>query len=342
VKKIFVDKEHWEEFNEYGKFLPGKAIEPDRQLYDNNGIIPNPAFPFLSAYLKEREFKPFWPDGYKFAVCLTHDIDNLKPPRLGRVPVPYYLRKPLITCSKKFKAAWDLEKIIDLETEYNAKSSFFFLALEYGDESFNYRIDELKIEIDHIKRRGWDIGLHGGHNASIDAGSLKREKKRLLSIVDNKIAGYRGHYLKLRKPTTWKMLVNEEFEYDTTFGYPNRVGFRNGLCYPFRPFDALKNEYIDIIEIPLALMDATLFSSMNLNINESWIEAKKVIDNAIECEGVVTILWHNTNAWDKNLTFYRKILLYVNKAGGWLTSGAEINAWWKKHNDYLICYDEID
>jgi hypothetical protein len=47
--------------------------------------------------------------------------------------------------------------------------------------------------------------------------------------------------------------------YDTTFGYNDLVGFRNGMCYPFRPYNLNTASEVNILEIPLALMDGTLF-----------------------------------------------------------------------------------
>ena len=49
--------------------------------------------------------------------------------------------------------------------------------------------------------------------------------------------GYRNHYLRFKLPETWKYLADAGFEYDTTLGYSNALGYRNGMCHPFRPYD---------------------------------------------------------------------------------------------------------
>ena len=96
-------------------------------------------------------------------------------------------------------------------------------------------------------------------------------------------------------PTTWELLRTAGFKYDTTFGYADCVGFRNGMCHPFQPFNLNTDQYIDIWEIPLTIMDKTLLSYMELDMATSWEITKRLIDTTEELGGVITVLWHNTS-----------------------------------------------
>lgn len=59
---------------------------------------------------------------------------------------------------------------------------------------------------------------------------LKKKKRRLEEVLGKKVVGYRNHYLRFRVPDTWELLSKAGFKYDTTFGYSDCAGFRNGCA----------------------------------------------------------------------------------------------------------------
>ena len=190
---------------------------------------------------------------------------------------------------------------------------------------------ELKNEIKNIIDNGWEVGLHGGHEAYNNLDVIKKEKERLGNSSGKEVLGYRNHYLKFEIPTTWKLLKEAGFKYDTTFGYADCVGFRNGMCHPFKPFDLNTNERIDLLEIPLVVMDGTLVNYMRLDWKSSWEITKLLIDTVEKYNGVITILWHNSYMVGEMLKFYEDILRYCHERNAWLTSGEEIWKWWSKN-----------
>jgi len=42
------------------------------------------------------------------------------------------------------------------------------------------------------------------------------------------------------------------------------------MCHPFRPFNLNTGQEMEILEIPLAIMDQTLLSYMQLNMEQAW------------------------------------------------------------------------
>jgi hypothetical protein len=102
------------------------------------------------------------------------------------------------------------------------------------------------------------------------------------------------------------------------------------MCHPFKPYNLNTGKEIDILEIPLTIMDTTLFSLMHLDLNQAWKLTEKLIDTVERYKGVLTILWHNTYMQGDYLEFYRKILQYCTQKNAWLASGAEICSWWKE------------
>jgi hypothetical protein len=177
--------------------------------------------------------------------------------------------------------------------------------------------------IDH----GNEVGLHGGHTTYLRPEEMKSKKQRMEKLMNKKIIGYRNHFLRFKVPETWEYLREAGFLYDVTFGYADCVGFRNGMCHPFKPFNLNNGKTIEILEIPLTIMDVTFIHYMRLDIKKSWEITKRLIDTVMQYNGVLTVLWHNTYLMGDQLKFYEKILSYCAEKNAWMTSGEEIARW---------------
>lgn len=295
--------------------------------------------PAVSRYLVENKLDVTYPGDRKFAVCLTHDIDVIYPTIPHRALSSLHflrgmdlggLKKELFpNKSKNGPGTYiNFREIMEIEEAYGAKSSFYFMARCPGKKGSGlYDLRSIEDELGHISDRGWEIGLHGGYYAYDDLAEILEEKRNLESVLGKKVTGYRNHYLCFKIPDTWELLARAGFEYDTTLGYNNMVGFRNGMCHPFRPFNLKLGREIDIVEIPLTIMDRTLFSYGG-SPALAWEKAKLLVDTVERYHGVITLLWHNTvfgspyrEEWKR---LYSKILDYCRSKNAWMTSAEEI------------------
>jgi peptidoglycan/xylan/chitin deacetylase (PgdA/CDA1 family) len=314
----------------------------DRYLNANEQFVKEPFVTDLF-FNNDNNFRKFeYPENAKFAVCLTHDVDEIYPPlthimlssvncvrQLDRRCLANQLN--LIIDPKKKSPYKNFRKIMKLEDEYNAKSSFYFLATEKDIKRFRYEIEDLNNEIGFIADHGWEVGLHGGYYTYDNLTEMEKEKKRVEAVLNKKILGYRNHYLRMELPRTWNLLVKAGFKYDTTFGFNDAVGFRNGLIHPFQPFDTSSNKKIDLLEIPLNIQDGALFSKYG-NINSAWKIVNDVLEKAEKYGGVITLLWHSNSFncpfrsdWEK---IYSKILKYCYHKKAWITSAEEVYKWY--------------
>uniref|UniRef100_A0A7C4YAH8 NodB homology domain-containing protein n=1 Tax=candidate division WOR-3 bacterium TaxID=2052148 RepID=A0A7C4YAH8_UNCW3 len=290
--------------------------------------------PSVSRYLvKKGLLKIEYPEKKGFAVCLTHDIDILRYKFSEKVKILLkgfkslkFNPKILLSDLKRFNPLMNFEKIIETEKKFNAKSTFFFLSLRKDDFEFNYEIKRLKREIRFIIDNGFEIGLQGGYDTFIDKERMIKEKNLLEDVAGKEVIGYRNHYLRFKIPETWENLKEAGFEYDSTLSYPHCVGFKNGMCHPFKPFNLNTDKFIDIFEIPLNIMDETIFTYMTFEPEDAWDILKTIIDKTEENNGVLTILWHNTNLSGERLKLYERILDYCFRKNAWITSCENI---WK-------------
>jgi len=309
--------------------------------------------PVVSDYLVKNGFKPIYPNGKKFAVALSHDIDvlyiNVNLLKSSKNLINGFIRmdanllsKSLMFFRKKKKilADYDVSKLIELNEKYCAKSSFYFLAVDKNNIAYNYSINNLKSLFKLIEDSENEIGLHGSYSAYNDIDQLTREKQELEYALDRTGLGYRNHNLNFDVRTTWSILEESGLKYDTTYGLADHVGFRNGMCHPFQPYDFEGKRFYNILEIPLHCMDVTLFKYMKLSFTTAFELFTRLVAEVEKVNGVFTFLWHNTNMTGEMREFYEKCLNHLAKRNAWITSSINIYHWWRE-NDYSSQINEI-
>jgi len=332
---VFVAKQECEgRRDRYGRFL--------YQYSDNKDVLK----PIVSEYLINHGMLDVeWPENYRFAACLTHDVDSVYPSwkyaffttaksALNLKPQESFGR--LIGKIRKDNSQnpyWNFQKILELEGRYGARSSFYFKATSKDPVGWIYDINNLKDELEYITDMGGEVGLHGGYFSYNNPKELSKEKERLEKALGKKVIGIRMHYLRFDVPCTWKLLTDLGFKYDTTFGYSDMPGFRNGMAHPFRPYDiGIEKEIGNILEVPLIIMDNSLFS---MHPKEAWTIIKELIEVTEKNMGVITILWHNITFdeifWGVWAKLYEKVLQLLKEKKAWMTSAEEISQYWSRN-----------
>jgi len=303
--------------------------------------------PFLSIERQKKwELNFRYPEWKKACVVLSHDIDL---PTHSFLLLVRLLIKDLKI--KKYKNAYsrffwyfnkkndiwrNFDYIMNLEEKYWAKSSFYFMATT--DSHKLYNIKKFKDDVINIFNRWFEIWLHWWYDNSwknIDV--LKTEKERLENVLWKNIYWKRQHYLRYDHKKT---LINDKeawFLYDTTLWYNDHIWFRNWMWHIYNPIDLNTWKKIeDFYEIPLVIMDCTLWYYMNLNFDQAWNETKIILDKVISIWWTVSILWHNDQFDDtfhpRSWELYEKILKYLDKNDVWMTSGEESIKHFKKTN----------
>ena len=308
--------------------------------------------PYLSEYLKMRGFETIFPEEKKFAVVLSHDIDVLyKSPTRGRAlknfgkglyKADYRLASNSVSSLFR-KSVWhefDLTNILKIEQQFKAHSTFFLLALDPEDASHNYDVGHETDLINKVLNAGNEIGLHGSFHAFDDYNAISTEKKRLETAINAPVLGYRNHNLNFDLSKTWKLLIKAGFKYDATFGFPDRPGFRNGLCHPFLPYDYDSNSPLPIIEFPLHIMDTTLFRYMNLSNEQALRYINKIAEQVYSNRGVLSLLWHNDGSGERD-SLYSTILQNLSDTGAWFPTMSELSTYFTKSGYLEELWDHI-
>ena len=83
------------------------------------------------------------------------------------------------------------------------------------------------------------------------------------------MGGVRPHYLSVSLPEYWRKSAELGFEYSSCLGFDEEIGFYRGIDLPFMPFDADNDTPLEIVEIPIAVMDCGLINDNYKNMEES-------------------------------------------------------------------------
>ncbi len=339
----------WTLFTKEGEYLPKTTDRYERVPYAAGGPI-NILNPAVSRYMVRHGFHPEYPDGKKFALFLSHDVDDIagSSRQTLRSLLPYPLHRDpfgflrfLSLHERKEKLYMNFQQIIDLERRYDASSTFFFLSTPEDVFGTKYRLEGIADELHAILDSDCEIGLHTSFSTYDDLQKIKVEKAALETVCGREVVGARNHLYRFKIPKTWSLLSQAGFTYDSSLGYHDMIGFRNGMCHPFKPYNLCDGTTIDIIEIPSCVVDITLFSYMKCDAAEAWGYIKSLMDMVEELGGVLTVLWHNwtfsypvsyAGLFGKEwTTLYENILRYGYEKHAWITNGQKIAEFVKKN-----------
>jgi hypothetical protein len=119
------------------------------------------------------------------------------------------------------------------------------------------------------------------------------------------------------------------FDYDSTVGYNETVGYRAGTCQVYKPLNASR-----LLELPLHIMDTALFypGRMHLAAAEAKKRVDVIIKNATEFGGTVTVNWHDRSIVPERLwgDFYVDLIEELKNHGAWFSTASQAVSWFRK------------
>jgi hypothetical protein len=183
-----------------------------------------------------------------------------------------------------------------------------------------------------LAEEGFDVGLHGSYNSALDAELLRSERDQLSELVGRAVTTTRQHYLHFGFPATPRAQEAAGLRTDSTLGFNRNIGFRAGTSLPFHFFDAEARVTLDVLEVPLVVQESPLLAANALELGPR--QARRTIADMLEkvarVEGVATMLFHPHSLVDsRHQDLYGFALEHAAEQGAWITSLAEIDAWWR-------------
>jgi hypothetical protein len=316
------------------------------------------------------------PNGYDFTCCLTHDVDffGIRRHRFDRTLGGFAARASLVTLADLVRGRRSLEQAVRnwmallslplvflrlapdfwrpfddyARVEEGSRSTFFLVPFKHRPgiapdgtvdpaRAVAYEVSEIREEMSRAATRGSELAVHG-LDAWRDAETGRAEMMQLTSMTGRHTAGVRMHWLYMATDSP-RRLEAAGFDYDSTWGYNDAVGYRAGTSQVFR-----LAESVGLMELPLSIMDSALFyrSRMNRSRTDARQDCSRVVDNARRFGGTVVINWHERSLAPERLwgDFYEELIQDVGKGGrAWFTTAGEAVNWFRWRRSFRFTTD---
>ena len=199
------------------------------------------------------DYTPLLPKGKKSVIILSHDVDDpdkyailksykLLPENLTLKNTLLYHTKAIEKAAKRFlkrdeKEFWLFEDVMNAESKYDFKSTFFFSARNRFDKYAHFKYDvpydisspDFSSVFKQMNERGFEIGIHGSYLANKNPDIFKEEIDRLEKYSNRKILGNRYHYWQIGAKPEKTLQSHAEIG----LAYDSSLAFNDAPCFTF-------------------------------------------------------------------------------------------------------------
>lgn len=253
-----------------------------------------------------------WPNGHRWAAALTHDLDvvewwGLSPllriaelSRKGEWALTARVAHAAVRSTGHDPVSRGVHSLLQLEAHYGIAATWFvicgeptFRSIVAGDVTYRPDAPATQRIISALAQAGHEIGLHGSFASGESAERLAAERRALDRLAGRPILGVRQHFLRMRPGITQRNMAQAGFEYDGTWGYADRNGFRLGVADVVPAWDASASAPLPLDLLPLIWMDRALSKYAGVQDSERWVtDALELVRECRAVEGTWVGLWH--------------------------------------------------
>jgi len=233
-------------------------------------------------------------------IFLSHDVDWRKQgPTLEHILSRKDRFEPeLFEKTKPEDLYRNIPEYIEMEEKFDIRSTFFFRTFYENGDVLDYEDD-----IKQLQKSNWEIGLHTDPSSIDDLDKIRLEKEKLESITGKQIIGNRVHFLNynLELPNKLEKLG---FNYDSSLRHSKDRIDEKEMGY---------SRIHGIIEFPVTLMDAYLFTFMKIREEKIISEFQKTLDlgRSLSENNVISVIWHDNVLKMKGGRVYKQILEFL-------------------------------
>lgn len=179
--------------------------------------------------------------------------------------------------------------------QHDIQTTFFAVGRQAHRRDPNYRLAQIAPFLRDAAAGGFSVGLHGSYRSVIEDHSLAEEAQFLAESIGRKPLSGRQHWLRFsRYQDLFDEVARAGLLADSSLGFPDMIGFRNGASFAFPPYDFASEAPYRFLEIPLVLMDGSLEAASRQFHQPAAQLAEAVLEESRSWGwGGIAILWHN-------------------------------------------------
>ncbi|HXA00162.1 MAG TPA: hypothetical protein VN025_20560 [Candidatus Dormibacteraeota bacterium] len=188
-----------------------------------------------------------------------------------------------------------LPALMEAGSQHKFQSTFFAVARNGHRRDPDYRIEQISSQLRCAAIGGFSVGLHGSYRSVVEDRSLAEEANCLRKNAGQQVISSRQHWLRFsRHRDLFDAVATAGMLVDSSLGFPDMVGFRNGAAFAFPPYDFEREAPHSFLEIPLVLMDGSLQAASRQLHTPADVLAEQVLGESRDLGwGGVSVLWHN-------------------------------------------------
>ncbi len=198
---------------------------------------------------------------------------------------------------KKQKDPYDSFRWLrQLHKEYGFSPAYFILSAQQTTK-FDRNIHPehpamVRVIKNLVRETGARIGIHPSYYS--DTGDVMKEEKALLEqILKYKTRKSRQHYIRLKIPNTYRLLLKNNITEDYSMGYGSHLGFRAGTGCSFMWYDIENEAPAPIRVFPFCFMDTTAHYEMGLPPSEAFDLLRNMSQSLEETGSMLITVFHN-------------------------------------------------
>jgi len=164
---------------------------------------------------------------------------------------------------------WQFPAIMALEAAHGVTSTFHFYGGRGGwrrspkrvlmDPFYDVSAPRLAALMRELIDQGWHVGLHQAFDSWRSADAMRREAAGVAAAARTAVTRCRQHWLRFSWAETWAAQEAAGLRLDTTLGFNDTPGFRNGAALEILPWNGEAQAPRTLRVLPLVLMDSHLF-----------------------------------------------------------------------------------
>ena len=251
----------------------------------------------------------------QYEVVLSHDVDSFLTPSWKKIARDF-VKQTIHGAPKnkilnltwreeiKYKLAFptaysQFNMYMNLTEKNNIQEWFFFKVCGRGDKEATYLFDdkqtkEIVGKLKEKKSPNFVMGFHPSQNVFRDEEQWCKETDRITGLLQEKPSSGRNHHLLYNHETLrlWESISEGPVNISNcVFHY--RLGFRSGVCVPYRLFDLYQRRMMRLIEHPCQIMDTAIRFHKDYEIEKNlWNDVKYVISQVKKYSGCLVLTWH--------------------------------------------------
>jgi len=187
-----------------------------------------------------------------------------------------------------------------LEKKWRQRSVFYVYIAAGKKDLLNWLLDpsydvaaspKIQEKLRYLRGEGFEVGLHGSIRSATDEEQLIKEKTLLQNVLGEEVIKIRQHWLRYEERRT-PALHSRYFQFDSTLGWNDRMGFRSGCVSRHRHFDHGQNKPYRHLITPLIIMDSHIYGPVRQReaLSQTGLALIKILSRFKT--SYVSINWH--------------------------------------------------